>query len=55
MGGLLSSFSVGYEHYGVVSISHLFANGTLVFCGANLDHLHYLRALYSYVLKLSPV
>lgn len=55
-GALLPGFSVGYGYYGVVSISHLlFSNGILVFCGANLDCLYYLHALYSYVLKLSPV
>jgi hypothetical protein len=38
---------VGYSHSTVVSISHLlFAGDTLVFCGANHDHLRYLRALF---------
>jgi hypothetical protein len=37
---------VGSRHFGVVNISYLFADDTLVFCGANLDHRHYLRALF---------
>jgi hypothetical protein len=46
-GGLLSGFSIGSRHSCVVSISHLlFADNTLVFCGANPDHLQYLRALF---------
>jgi hypothetical protein len=46
-GGLLSSFPVETRHSNVVNISHmLFANDTLVFCGADPNHLHYLRALF---------
>jgi hypothetical protein len=46
-GGFLSGFSVGSRHSGVVNISHLlFADDTLVFCGAKPDHLCYLRALF---------
>jgi hypothetical protein len=45
-GGLLSGFSVGSRHSGVVDISHLFfADDTLVFCGAKPEHLHFLCAL----------
>jgi hypothetical protein len=41
--GLLSGFSVSEA----VNISHLlFADDTLVFCGANPDHLRYLRVLF---------
>jgi hypothetical protein len=41
--GLLSSFSVD-SRLPVVNISHLlFADDTLVFCGANPDHLCYMR------------
>jgi len=44
--GFLSGFSVGSGSNGVINISHLlFADNTLVFCGANPDHLHYLRML----------
>jgi hypothetical protein len=45
--GLLSGFSVGSRLSEVVNISHLlFADDTLVFCGANSDHLRYLRVLF---------
>jgi hypothetical protein len=45
--GFLSGFSVGSGSNGVINISHLlFAGDTLVFCGANPDHLHYLRLLF---------
>jgi hypothetical protein len=45
--GLLSGFLVGSRHSEVVNISHLlFADDALVFCGANPDHLCYLRALF---------
>jgi hypothetical protein len=38
---------VGSGSNGVINISHLlFAGDTLVFCGANPDHLHYLRLLF---------
>ena len=46
-GGFLSGFIVRSSPSGVVNISHLlFADDTLVFCGANLDHLCYLCALF---------
>lgn len=45
--GILSSFFVRSRHFGGVSISHLlFVDNTLIFCGANLDHLRYLCALF---------
>jgi hypothetical protein len=45
--GFLSSFSVGSGSNGVLNISHLlFADNTLVFCGANLDHLCFLRVFF---------
>jgi len=44
--GLLSRFSIGTENVGGIDISHiLFADGTLIFCGANPDHLRNLRSL----------
>jgi hypothetical protein len=51
--GLLSGFSVGSRLSEAVNISHLlFADDTLVFCGANPDHLRYLR-VFSFALRLS--
>jgi len=45
--GLLSDFFMGTRLSKVVNISNLlFADNTLVFCGANLDHLRYLRVLF---------
>jgi len=42
----LSGFSVGSSSNGVIDICHLlFADDTLVFCGASPDHLLYLRML----------
>jgi hypothetical protein len=38
-GGVFSGFSVGSRRVGVVNISHLFADDTLIFCGANPNHL----------------
>jgi hypothetical protein len=44
--GFLSGFSVGSSSNGVINISHLlFADDTLVFCGASSDHLLYLSML----------
>jgi hypothetical protein len=44
--GFLSGFSVGSGSNGVINISHLlFADNTLVFCGAKSDHLLYLCML----------
>lgn len=38
---------MGFRHSGVVNILHLlFVNDTLVCCGAKLDHLCYLCALF---------
>lgn len=47
-GGFLSSFFfVGSKRSSVVHISHmLFTNDSLVFCGANPEHLSYLRVLF---------
>jgi len=39
-GGFFSGFYVSSSHSGVVNISHLFTDDTLIFCGANSDHLH---------------
>jgi hypothetical protein len=45
--GLLSGFSVGSRPSEAVLISHLlFADDTLVFCGAIPEHLRYLRVLF---------
>jgi hypothetical protein len=54
-GGLLSGFSVGSRLSGVVNISHLFTDDTLIFCGKNLDPLRCLCALFLCFLKLSLV
>jgi hypothetical protein len=36
--GLLSGFSVGFESFEMVNISHLlFADNTFIFCGVNAD------------------
>jgi len=48
--GYLSSFSMGFGSNGVLNISHLlFADNTLVFCGANLDHFHFLQIVFFFV------
>jgi hypothetical protein len=45
--GLLSGFFVGSRPSEAVHISHLlFADDTLVFCGANPNHLRYIRVLF---------
>jgi len=45
--GLLSGFSVGSRNVGAFNISHLlFANGTLIFCGENPNHLRNLCCLF---------
>jgi hypothetical protein len=47
--GLLSGFYVGSGSSEAVNISHLlFTDDTLVFCGANADHLRYLCVLLLY-------
>jgi hypothetical protein len=44
--GFISSFSVGASLFERVNISHLlFADDTLVFCGANLDQICSIKAL----------
>jgi hypothetical protein len=44
--GFLSGFAVGSRSNRVINVSHLlFADDTLVFCGASPDHLLYLRML----------
>jgi len=46
-GGLIPGFSVGLRDSGVLNISHiLFAEDTLIFCGAIPNHLHYLCTLF---------
>jgi hypothetical protein len=61
-GGLLSRFSVGSRHFGVVDISHLlFAGDTgfffffFFFCGDKLDHLRFLHALFLYFEDVSDL
>jgi hypothetical protein len=45
--GFLSSFSMGSRLPELVNVSYLlFAYDPLVFCGANSDHVHSLRALF---------
>lgn len=45
-GGFLLGSYVGNGNYGSLDINHLlFANDTLIFCGANQDNIQSLRAL----------
>jgi len=45
--GFLSGFSIGFGSNEVLNIYHLlFADDILVFCGANLDHLHFLQFFF---------
>ena len=42
---LISGFSMGSRGYNRVEVSHLFADDTLVFCGANASQISYMGAL----------
>jgi hypothetical protein len=45
--GLISSFTVGSSELNRVNVSHLlFADDTLVFCGANESQIRHVGALY---------
>ena len=55
-GGFLSGFSVGNNGCNVVSISHLlYAEDTLIFCGAEPDQLWHLRGVFIWFQALSSL
>jgi hypothetical protein len=45
--GLLTGFQVGFRNHEVLAMSHLlFADDTLIFCGANSEHIRYLQCIF---------
>ena len=48
-GGFITGFSVGHQAVSALDVSHLlFADDTLILCGADSDQLWYLREVFTW-------
>ena len=48
-GGFITGFSVGHQAVSALDVSHLlFADDTLILCGADSDQLWYLQGVFTW-------